>query len=210
MPFLDGPTVIESGGNYGEFIGDWALGDDRIITRTIAAALLQAGDAITDAYFMLKQNLTDLDVNAILGLHITTALQSIGQITGSNPFQLQFVAFSNAYQSKVTDSTIYYYSIRIVTQKGNTWTCETGTVQFQDTAVLTDAAAVTPAPFDNGFPTFKGYTGGPPTVGGPYVVGDWFRNQNPQSGEPSGWTCIAAGSPGTWRTDGIVGDTDGS
>lgn len=46
----------------------------------------------------------------------------------------------------------------------------------------------------------------PPSTG-TYDVGDLVVNQAPAGGEPSGWTCIAAGTPGTWQPVGVVPGT---
>jgi hypothetical protein len=53
---------------------------------------------------------------------------------------------------------------------------------------------------------FLGYASAAP-VSGTYQVADYYVNSVPASGAPEGWVCIAAGSPGTWRTKGIIGDT---
>jgi hypothetical protein len=37
------------------------------------------------------------------------------------------------------------------------------------------------------------------------VVGDYWRNDNPLDGTPEGWTCVVAGSPGTWSAVGQNG-----
>jgi hypothetical protein len=56
---------------------------------------------------------------------------------------------------------------------------------------------------------FMGYAIGPPVVG-PFVVGDYFLNLVPAPGTPEGWVCTVAGTPGTWNTKGIVGDSSGA
>jgi hypothetical protein len=51
---------------------------------------------------------------------------------------------------------------------------------------------------------FKGYATGPP-VSGTYVAADYFLNSVPNPNMPEGWECVSPGSPGTWKTKGIIG-----
>ena len=53
-------------------------------------------------------------------------------------------------------------------------------------------------------PQFKGSALGSPTLHVPYLVGDWFKNGYPQPGGYFGWGCVAAGSPGVWKTFGAI------
>jgi hypothetical protein len=57
-------------------------------------------------------------------------------------------------------------------------------------------------------PGFQGFAYGPPTTG-TWIVGDYFKNLNPTPGSPIGWVCTVGGTPGTWNSDGIVGDDPG-
>jgi hypothetical protein len=45
-------------------------------------------------------------------------------------------------------------------------------------------------------------TGTAPPVTGSYARGDYIRNSRPAAGSPKGWFCVAAGSPGTWVSEG--------
>jgi hypothetical protein len=38
-----------------------------------------------------------------------------------------------------------------------------------------------------------------PASGGPYMTGDTVYNTAPATGQPQGWVCTVAGSPGTWK-----------
>ena len=217
MPLVDGPTVIPSGGLYDQVIFDWALGDDREFIRTLAQALLPAGSVPVSAYLTIKSNPTDIDVDAIIQLQITTVQTVSGIITPpGTAWILLFHIFSSGYQAFVSAGQVYFYDMRVILSDGSTWTMENGQIVFIQGVTQTDSNAIPPAPPDNGLPNFIGYISGPPTTGGPYNLGDWGRNINPKSGQPSGWTCIASGlgapkgtmGAAVWRTDGIVGDTD--
>lgn len=59
-----------------------------------------------------------------------------------------------------------------------------------------------------GDPNFLGYAPGPPSTGS-YLVQNYFLNSIPIAGQPEGWVCVAAGTPGTWLSKGIIGDTSG-
>lgn len=61
-----------------------------------------------------------------------------------------------------------------------------------------------------GTPRFIGFISDNPITLGisiPSVIGDYYRNSVPQSGGPSGWVCVASGTPGTWVAEGIVQDS---
>jgi hypothetical protein len=45
---------------------------------------------------------------------------------------------------------------------------------------------------------------GPPTVGGPFKVGDAVHNCQPAAGGWAGWVCVQGGSPGSWKPYGRV------
>lgn len=82
----------------------------------------------------------------------------------------------------------------------------TGTLWVTDSNVA-DSLSVPLAGADpslNAPPTFWGFAYGPP-ISGVYNWGDWSRNILPAPGTASGWVCVAAGSPGTWMSDGFVG-----
>jgi|SRR5215471_13790268 len=195
--------------SYGNFIADWILGDDRQFIRQLGSLI--AGDAPTDAWFTIKASPTDTDSQALVLVHITTTLGQNGQIVNTPPWTLNIHIFGNSIASALPWMT-YWYDIKIATApSGAIWTIENGTIAFQPSITNIENPGLAPMPLgNNGIPRFIGWIGGPPRTGGPYSVGDWGRNLNPQAGEPSGWTCIAAGAPGTWRTDGIVGSSDGT
>lgn len=39
---------------------------------------------------------------------------------------------------------------------------------------------------------------------GPWLQGDMLWNSDPDSGDPIGWVCTEAGSPGTWKAFGTI------
>lgn len=49
----------------------------------------------------------------------------------------------------------------------------------------------------------KIYGSATPTTG-TYAIGDMVENIAPVVGSPTGWTCTVAGSPGTWRSMGVL------
>jgi Putative flagellar system-associated repeat len=51
--------------------------------------------------------------------------------------------------------------------------------------------------------TITSYGDAIPTVG-TYVKGDILYNSNPSTGSYIGWTCITAGTPGTWKQFGLI------
>lgn len=208
---VDGPTATP---NLDNFISDWFIGDTRQFNRTVPTADLVAGDAISDAYLTIKAAESDSDANAIGQLHITTALTNQGQITGpvGGNYTLLFNVFGTLIQN-LNAGQIYYYDIRLVGSVSlATWIVENGQIQFrQNTTQAQPGNAPTFLP-NSGIPVYKGFLGDITKVpAGIYNVGDYFRNQNPVSGAPSGWTCVGAGDETTsvWRTDGIIGDTNG-
>lgn len=52
---------------------------------------------------------------------------------------------------------------------------------------------------DGDKPGLYAYTTYPVDATGVWLAGDYIRNSAPSAGEPSGWICTVAGSPGTWR-----------
>lgn len=51
---------------------------------------------------------------------------------------------------------------------------------------------------------FKRLTGGSAPTTGTWAVGDIVYNSAPISGGSIGWVCVAAGTPGTWKTFGAI------
>lgn len=49
-----------------------------------------------------------------------------------------------------------------------------------------------------------GFDAGPPSSGGPYDDSNVIVNSSPAVGEPYGWICTVAGSPGTWAAFGQI------
>jgi len=47
-------------------------------------------------------------------------------------------------------------------------------------------------------------TNGSPPASGTWAVGDTCLNGNPVVGQPKGWQCTVAGTPGTWVSEGIL------
>jgi hypothetical protein len=50
----------------------------------------------------------------------------------------------------------------------------------------------------SGVPVFIGYIAAIP-VSGTYRIGDYYLNETAVSGQPWGWVCTTAGTPGTWK-----------
>jgi hypothetical protein len=211
MPTLNDTDAIISG--YGQEISDWALGDDRIFTGNVSG--LPASDpSLVDAYFTLKSSPNSIDANAILQKHITQVLSAAGQITaiGGKFVALLLHVFSADYEGLVNSGQVYYWDFRVITTDGATWTIAQGQVQFVQNVTQTNVAG-TPSSLPNeGQPRFRGFLSAHPNAipgfNGIFNQGDWFRNANAASGEPSGWVAINACFDATgFRTDGIVGDT---
>lgn len=182
-------------------ITNWVLGDDRIFVRDVL--LDDPLDSITDAYLTLKTDPTTDDSTAIIQKHVTSSDTTSGKIVGTEIT----INIGAADISTCDATTLYHFDIEIITALGHTITLEVGTISFvQDVTRISTAG--TPAVLPNGgVPRFLGYVNVAPTIG-TFNVGDWYRNLTPSSGGPSGFVCIE--SPCTWRTDGLVGDTDGS
>jgi hypothetical protein len=53
-------------------------------------------------------------------------------------------------------------------------------------------------------PYFQGYASEPPSSG-TWVALDYFLNSSPAANQPEGWVCVTGGTPGTWKTKGIIG-----
>lgn len=201
MALVDSASIL---GGSNQSINDWYLGDDREFTGNVAGLLDPADPNLAKAFFTLKLNPNDPDANAILQVAITTGASAHGQITA--PAILAFHIFSVDYQSFVNAGTQYNWDFRVITTGGSTITIANGTVAFVQNVTQTNNAGTPAAKPLNGNPQFRGFAFGPPTAG-IFNTGDFYRNQIPQSGDPSGWVCVIGGAPGTWRTDGIVGDT---
>jgi hypothetical protein len=97
----------------------------------------------------------------------------------------------------------FYFNSNPINGNGVGWQCFIGGAPGTWEAMGLSLTALIPDPH------FKGYIAAAPTVG-TYVTDDWYWNLNPASAQPERWVCTASGTPGTWRTGGIVGDTDGS
>lgn len=199
MALVDDSTLQDNNVIY-----DWIAGNSRIFNRTYTFTDEEDGDSIVAAYLTIKQNPRDLDQNALLQVKITQVAGPNGVVTP--PGEMEFIIFASQYNVQVNAGTSYYYDITIITANGLTFTAETGTIFFQQGVTQTDAAGTPAAQPDQGIPIFRGFAAGPPITGGPYNVGDIYSNSLPVSGGPSGWVCIAAGIPGTWVSNGIVGD----
>jgi len=208
---LDTVSIL---GGYDQIIIDWALGDDRVFSGNIAP-LLQTGDTVTDCYFTLKASPPLPDAQSIIQKHITTTASQAGQITGGTNILVN--VFSADYEGLVFVGPVYYWDFRVITVLGHTYTVATGQVSYRTNVTQTNIAG-TPGPLpmgpNNGQPRFRGFCGKNPmfisSIAGTFVKGDYFRNGDPQSGEPSGWVCTIGGAlPGgaTFRTDGIVGNS---
>ena len=189
---------------YNNAITDWELGDDRIFTRSVAAASLPATDVLTNAYLTIKSSPTELDALSVLQKHITTALTTAGQITGSPELNMLFNVFSADYEGLVTASTVYYYDIRVVTNLGHTYTVETGTISWQQNVTQTNVAGTPAVLPNNGQPRFQGFSATRPDLvpnnQGLFNAGDFMFNLNPLNGNGHLWQCTISGSPGTWIT----------
>lgn len=203
---LQDSTSIQGG--YQQSLTDWQVGDDRIFTgdvSTIASGLLGTDPNLTDAYFTIKLNPSDVDANAILQKHITTFLGPAGQITQNNNLfasVLLFHIFSGDYEGLVQASTVYYWDFRVITKGGTTWTCASGQLQFQQQVTQTNKAGTQAALPMNGQPQIRGYTGSNPASQlpmGTFNVGDIFYNLAATVGSPVGWRCYASGSNGGWE-----------
>lgn len=201
-------------GGYGQVILDWALGDDRIFTGSVTGLPITDGSLI-DAYFTLKTDPTLPDSQAIVQVHITQLATPGGQITGLPAVDLLFHVYAGNYQSFVQAGTNYWWDFRVITTGLITWTIATGTVVFLQNATSINSSGVpgVPPAFDlrnNNIPMFRGWIDRRPDLIPGYamvdVIGDFYRNLNPQPAQPSGWVCVSSGSPGTWTSDGIVGD----
>lgn len=187
--------------SYGNLIVDWQLGDDRIFNRTVDSTALYPGDSISDAFLTLKTSPIDLDADALVQKHITTAAGPAGQISG---FALAINVFSGDYQGLVSAGTVVWYDIRIITARGNTWTVETGSIEFQQNVTQASKAGV-PAVFPaDGQPRFRGFAAQRPDLDPSntalYNTGDFLYNLNPLNGNGYLWSCSIGGAPGTWVT----------
>lgn len=56
--------------------------------------------------------------------------------------------------------------------------------------------------WNQGLGTIDIYAGTAPPTAGTYKAGDRFLNQSPTVGQPRGWVCTVAGTPGTWVSEG--------
>ena len=206
MPLQDTSTLL---GGYDQSIGDWALGDDRIFSGAVAGLPITDPN-LAQAFFTLKTNPDGADGNAILQKRINLLSQPSGIITP--PASLLIHVFSGDYEQFVSFGPAYWWDFRITTQGGITLTVAAGTVQFRRNVTQTNASgspfAFPPGGF--GMPSFRGFIADNPNYIVGYalvdVEGDFYFNALPASGAPSGWQCIFSGSPGTWRSMGIVGD----
>lgn len=206
MPLVDNSALA-----YDNVIYDWIAGDSREFVRAYTFVAPNAGDSVVAAFLTLKQNPNDIDQNALLQIKITQVASANGIVAIAGAVSnLQFIIFAAQYQAQVQAGTVYYYDIRLQTANGLSFTAETGTIFFKQGVTQAFASGTPAAQPDQGLPIFRGFASAAPIQGGPYVVGDYFLNNNPVSGAPTGWQCIAGGIPGVWRTSGIVGDTDGT
>ena len=208
MPFLDTATIL---GGPDQSIDDWYWGDDREFSGNVSSLINPADPNITDAYFTLKENPSAYDQDAILMIHITTLASPGGQITGAPASALFFHVASPGYQDLVRPSVVYYWDFRGITAGGSTITFAEGSVAFLQNVTRRNVTGI-PAPVPppkHGQPRFRGFMYGPPAYG-IFNTGDWVRNAAPQPGTPSGWACAIGGMPGTWYSDGIVGDDAGA
>jgi hypothetical protein len=211
-------------GGYGQSIVDWALGDDRSFNGDVYSLLLP-GDNVTKGILTLKAAPTAPDAFAIIQKIITqTPNNPAGQIQqsiqGGGFTLLTFNVFSADYEGIVASGSVYGIDCRVITSMGHTYTVATGMVDFVQNVTQTNIAG-TPGPPPqgpplNGQPRFRGWIPTNPMIipnlSGYFTKGDYYRNSNPQPGEPSGWVCMIGGQlPGgaLFFTDGIVGDSPG-
>lgn len=207
MNILDTTSIL---GGYGQSIPDWALGDDRSFQDNVAALLI-TGDSLTSAIFTLKAQPNAPDAFSIIQKIATAQPTAAGQVQGTN---INLNVYSADYAGLVSAGPVYDWDFRVITSQGHTYTVATGIVAFVQNSTQTNIAG-TPGPLpqgpNNGQPRFRGFARENPmfipNITGTFVQGDWYRNQFPQPGEPSGWTCVVGGSlPGgsSWVADGGI------
>jgi hypothetical protein len=92
------------------------------------------GATITKAWFMVKRNKHDDDVDAKLSKTITSSASAgVGQITDTGADGTGAVYFQIRpadYDVDMTPTTTYYYAIKVLYGTDDPDTVETGTVQF--------------------------------------------------------------------------------
>ena len=107
-------------------IDDFTAGDTYTIIRNLDP--LATGAPITDAWFTVKQNLTDNDAMALISSHITAAGSQYGYIinSGIGATQITFTV-TPALSDTLTTQATYFYDICIVaSQTGESYTVEEG------------------------------------------------------------------------------------
>jgi hypothetical protein len=210
LPLVDTSSII---GGYSQIISDWANGDDRQFSGDVLASLPVGDQDLTDAYFTLKRSPNDTDAQAVVQKHVTQSIGMAGQITigvGGHASKILIKVFSGDYEGLTQPGVVYSWDFRVITTSGVTYTVAIGVVSQLPNVTATNKAGTPAVTTNNGQPQFRGFiTQNPQALAIPMIsnIGDWYRNANPVSGAPSGWVCIGQGSPGVWRTDGIVGDT---
>ena len=208
--------LIDSGivwPRYDNLITDWLLGNDREWAGSLALRLLPSGDVgLSDVYLTIKLSPLDSDAQALMQIHVTETNSVYGAIVNSPALtnvSLRILG-GQLVGSGALAGPVYSYDIRgFGKTSGAIWTFETGQIMFEQNVTAMVSSGLPAALPNMGNPVFRGFAYGPPVIG-IYNVGDYFRNAGPAPGEPSGWVCIAQGSPGTWVSDGIVGDTTGA
>lgn len=198
---------------YNKSIPDWVLGDDREWSGSFPLALLLAGDTgLSDVYLTIKQSPTASDAQSLIQIHVTPVMSTAGIIVNGalNVSVVLRVLGENLIAGSGLAPGPYAYDIRgFAIPSQAVWTFESGQIQFLQNVTAQEAGGLPAALPNAGNPQFRGFIcGGPPGIG-TYNVGDWVRNSCPVSGAPSGWVCLVGGTPGTWVSDGIVGDDTG-
>lgn len=110
-------------------IANFVAGDDLSIERTITA--VPSGQTISSAWFTIKRNYSDLDVDAIVQKLITPTLQvTIGQIddTGGDGTGHLIFFLSPAETILLTPLSDYKYDIQVQLSNNKIYTPESGTI----------------------------------------------------------------------------------
>lgn len=202
-------TSITVGADHLEFGGSRGLGiridttvqKEFLLYRDIAASNA-GGRVIVKCYDASDVLLTDLDAGH-------------PYVKGSNQATFSYNAALNGGYRTGSDSTGAVY-VKVTDAVKSIWIGVAGgsaTVKLRGFSVFVPWSATTGVDGVQPMVT-AGYAGDPePVVNqspqtsavGTWVAGAFFKNATPLTGEPLGWVCTVAGSPGTWLPVGVVG-----